>query len=89
MISKEDLKKREELLSGLRENKIICDAISDWTEENCKRLENPKLWNKTDFEIDGKASLKAAITLRTIISKLIRGSYLLPVGSCINILSSG
>ena len=72
MISKEKLKKREELLSGLRDNKDICDAIWDWTEEYCNRLKDPKTWNWNDFEVSGKSNLKTAKSLRIIISKLIK-----------------
>jgi len=69
MISKEH---RERAFSALRESEEICQAISAWAEEHCKRLENPKFWDPKDFEIDGKSSMKASIMLKNLIFNLIK-----------------
>lgn len=67
MISKEET---EKYIEALRVNEDLCLAICSWMERECLKLENPKWWNMSDFEIDGKSSLKAAKKLRLLISKL-------------------
>jgi len=65
-----DKQKIEEYLELLKKNKELCQALFSWVENECQKLENPKLWDKTNFEIDGKANMKTATKLRLFIFKI-------------------
>lgn len=63
---------RERYFTTLRDNEDLCLAIVSWAEEEIRKLENPKLWDKNRFEVDGQSNLKAAEKLRLLILKLTK-----------------
>jgi hypothetical protein len=67
----------ERVFSSIRESDDICNALIQWVQDECNKLENPKRWNRNDFEIDGKSNLQTAEKLRALIAKFTKRDILI------------
>lgn len=62
-----ELKKK---IGELKKGTTICEIIEEWFSYECKRLEDPFLWEKANFDVEGRANLKASVILRKFVKIL-------------------